>query len=90
MNLSDINFSEFEIIHPGKKRNKNNFLREEITNEKLLKYIDFTRITDKNKLLIKEYVEGKTYKELSEKYELSMGRVYSIIYKYYTNVQKHI
>ena len=90
MNLSDINLFEFEIVRPSTRRNKNYSLRGKIINEKLLKYIDYTRITPQNKLLIKEYVKGKTYKELSKKYGISISRVYNIIYQYYKNVQKHI
>ena len=45
---------------------KNNFRRDKIIDERLMNYIQFVNISDRNKEIVVAYVNGSTYKELAE------------------------
>ena len=74
-----IDLSEFEIIKPS---NRNSHNREIILENNLLKHLTHTRITPKNKKIICEYVKGKTYKQLSQKYNVTENSISILIHKY--------
>lgn len=58
---------------------KNHFKRERAINEKIIDYIDYTPISDRDKEIFIAYVNGCNYKELTEKYGLSKQRISDIV-----------
>ena len=61
---------------------KNNFRRDKIIDERLMNYIQFVNISDRNKEIVVAYVNGSTYTELAEKYGVATNRIAQIIRQY--------
>lgn len=61
---------------------KNNFRRDKIIDEQLINYIQFVDMSSRNKEIVVAYVNGSTYKELAEKYDISINRIAQIIRQY--------
>ena len=70
-----------------KPRNHN---RKRIIDNNMLQYIDNTNTIPRNKEIIKEYVAGSSYKELSEKYGTSKGNVESMVSSYINKVSRYL
>lgn len=66
---------------------KNNFRRDKIIDERLMNYIQFVNISDRNKEIVVAYVNGSTYKELAEKYGVSTNRIAQIVRQYIFHVR---
>lgn len=65
-----------------------NHNRQRIIDNNMLHYIDYTNTIPRNKEIIKEYVSGKSYKELSEKYNISVKAIPCMISSYVNKVSR--
>ena len=72
------------------KNHPANFRRQIIIDNNFLQYIDNTNTIPRNKEIIKEYVAGSSYKELSEKYGTSKGNVESMVSSYIGKVRRYL
>lgn len=70
------------------KREKSNFRRERIIKENLLSYIELTSDSGRNKDIVREYTNGATYKEITQKYNISTSRVEQIVANYIFHASK--
>lgn len=68
------------------ERNHN---RKEIIEKDMIKYIDFTNTIPRNKEIIKEYANGKSYKELSEKYGICVKTIAGMVSSYVGKVRRY-
>lgn len=66
------------------KRAEKNQYRKRILEYNYLKYIDCVNVSERNKEIVIQHVEGKSYKELSEKYGVSIKRIPQIISQFTT------
>ncbi len=57
-------------------------MRQRIIDNDLMIYIDHLKLSDRNKAIVEDYVSGKSYKEIAEKYSLSPNRINGIIFRY--------
>lgn len=57
-------------------------LRKTIIQNNLLSMQDIVPISDRDFCIIKDYADGSSYKELSEKYSITIGRLNQIVEKY--------
>lgn len=60
-------------------RHKNNFRREIIIENNLLEHLEFAKTSDRNKEILIAYVNGSSYKELAEKYNVTKNRIAQIV-----------
>lgn len=60
-------------------RHKNNFRREIVIENNLLEYVKFAKTSERNKEILIAYMNGKSYKELAEKYNVTQNRIAQII-----------
>lgn len=56
--------------------------RKRLIEDRLLQYKARIKVSDRNKRIVEEYVQGKSYVELARKYELSSSRVEQIVHGY--------
>lgn len=70
------------------KNHPANFRRQKIIDNNMLQYIDNTNTIPRNKEIIKEYVAGKSYKELSEKYGIPAKSVASMVAHYVNKISR--
>lgn len=71
------------------KNTKNNYNRETIIKYNLLQYIDYTNTIPRNKEIIKEYANGKSYNQLSEKYGVCVKTIAGMIANYVNKVSRY-
>ena len=57
--------------------------------KKLLVYIDDVDVSERNKEIVKSYVDGASYSALGRKYRLSGSRIRSIIVNYRRHAVKY-
>lgn len=60
-------------------RSKRNFRRDRIIKDGLMQYIDDIALSKRNRAITIDYVNGISFKELSEKYGISYKRAPQII-----------
>ncbi|MBO5278167.1 MAG: hypothetical protein J6B06_01565 [Lachnospiraceae bacterium] len=58
------------------------YLRKRILENGYLKYIDCVNESERNKEIIIQYVNGASYKELSEKYGVTKNRIPQIVNRF--------
>ena len=73
------------------KHNSKNHFRKRIIDENLLQYIQYVKMTDRNKSIVTEYVSGSSYIELGRKHFVTPSRVRDIIrdYIHHCNLYKN-
>lgn len=59
-----------------------NHYRERIISEGLLYYLDSVSLSDRNKKMVRFYVEGKSYIEIAKMFGISAARVPQIVHNY--------
>lgn len=60
-----------------------NVLREKILDRNYIELIDIIEISERNRDIVKKFVEGATYSAIAQEYNISPGRVRSIVFNYY-------
>lgn len=61
---------------------ENHHHRKRLVEDRLLQYKGMIKVSDRNKKIVEEYTQGKSYVDLARKYELSSSRVEQIVYSY--------
>ena len=71
-----------DIPKPKKELEPRHHKRARIIQDNLLQYMAQIKISDRDKQVVQEYVNGASYKQLAEKYGFAPNRVPQIAFHY--------